>query len=296
MNLFFGFYVLLTTTIEFAQGLVAPKPLDHRTTLRHLEQQGCDTKLHAVPASSRKQEAEMTFSDEDRLDVKLHLIASHLRLQVYDPDTSVYGFDSKDRFHGIENVRVSVPFDPSEPSLGLDLTELAHGEYDSRGLVLVSGISDNASKAGLIEVGDTVVGVFVGKDFKESTTALNFDDTMGVLADAKSYATKHGLTSIDLELNRLVKREHVRVIIEEDWRDDHSDVPVAKELDALAGDNLRALLMHRHLRVYDDRTVRLDTLGTGDCGGEGICGTCLVEVLEGMESLNPKGPQESESK
>ena len=97
-------------------------------------------------------------------------------------------------------------------------------------------------------------------------------------------------------LNISLFEEKVKVIIEEDWRDAHDDVPVATELEGLAGDNLRSLLMHRHLRLYDDRTVRLDTLGTGDCGGEGICGTCLVEVLEGMEALNKKGPQESESK
>jgi len=64
----------------------------------------------------------------------------------------------------------------------------------------------------------------------------------------------------------------------------------------LSGDNLRTLLMHHNVRVYDERTIRLDTLGTGDCGGEGICGTCLVEVLEGMETLNPKSVKEEESK
>ena len=235
---------------------------------------------------------DLFFTKESKIDDELEWIAHHLKLQVYDPDTSVYGFDSKDRLYGIENVRVSLPI---EPSLGLDLVELAHGE-DSRGLVLVSGVHGNAKATGRIQVGDTIIGLFVGQDYKESTTALNFEETMSLLEEAKECAKEKGLDTIDLELNRLVKRETVKVFIEEDWRDGHGDVPIETEIDALAGDNLRLLLLHHHKQVYDERTVRLDTLGHGNCGGEAICGTCLVEIVDGMDTLNPKGPQEKESK
>jgi 2Fe-2S iron-sulfur cluster binding domain len=308
MKVIFGFATLLLLTATLASGFMTPSPLLKNKVKLYV------TVPSSVSSSSnenqkQQQIEEMSISssdeDEDLLNTKLQLIASNLRLQVYDPTTSVYGFDARDRFHGIENVRVSLDI---EPSLGLDLTELAHSssKYDSRGLVLVSGVSGNAaaaqSKTGQhrIHTGDTIIGVFVGDEFKESTTALNFEETMAVLQEAKEYAKEHGIKQIDLELNRLVRREPVKVVIEEDWRDAGHDVHapphVATEIEGLAGDNLRSLLMHRHLRLYDDRTVRLDTLGTGDCGGEGICGTCLVEVLEGMETLNPKGPQEVESK
>jgi hypothetical protein len=232
-------------------------------------------------------------------DTKLEWIAQHLKLECYDPDTSVYGFESKDYKYGIETVRASLPI---APSLGLDLTELAGHTHknDVRGLVLVSKVFGNAAASGRIQPGDTIIGVFVkgeggGTAFKESTTAMNLEETMHLLQQAKNYATDSGLGSIDLELNRLVKRGTVRVILEQDWRDGHDELPVATEIEALAGDNLRLLLMHHHQRLYDERTVRIDTLGTGDCAGEGICGTCLVEVLDGMETLNPKGPQETES-
>lgn len=224
-------------------------------------------------------------------------MAHKLKLQVYDTTTGVYGFDSRDRLYGMENARVTLPVSPEEP-LGLELTELAHATEsgDERGLTLVSGVFGFAKASGNIKIGDTVIGVFAGDDYKESTTALNYDATMDVLMEAKQYAVDNNLDTIDLELNRLVKREPVKVIIEEDWRDGHGSAPTSTEIDALAGDNLRLLLMHKHLKVYDDRTVRLDTLGTGNCGGEGICGTCLVEVLEGAEHLNKPPPQESEGK
>ena len=130
-----------------------------------------------------------------------------------------------------------------------------------------------------------------------STSAMDLTSTMEVLELAKAYAEENGICSIDLELNRLVAKQPVKIILESDWRDDdYVGEPMATEIEALSGDNLRTLLMHRHQQVYDDRTIRLDTQKTGNCGGEGICGTCLVEVLEGMEVLNPIGPQEREGK
>lgn len=252
-----------------------------------------------VPLRSPVRTTQLYVSkSETELDEELEWIAHQLKLEVYDPDTSVFGFGSRDPAYGIENIRVSLSLPLQEESLGLDLTELAHARdpADSRGLVLVSHVFGNAVASGRIKEGDTIVGVFVGDKFKESTTAMNFKETVDILEQAKDYATDNGITTIDLELNRLVKRETVKVSLEEDWRDGHGDAPTSTEIEGLAGDNLRTLLMHNHAQVYDERTVRLDTLGCGNCGGEGICGTCLVEVLEGMESLNPKGPQEKESK
>lgn len=127
---------------------------------------------------------------------------------------------------------------------------------------------------------------------------MDLRETMGILEQAKVYAAENGIISIDLELNRLVTKQPVKLILKSDWRDgDYVGEPLAEEIEALSGDNLRTLLLHHHKRVYDDRTVRLDTQkSNSNCGGEGICGTCLVEILEGMEALNPKGPQEKEGK
>jgi ferredoxin/uncharacterized FlaG/YvyC family protein len=231
-----------------------------------------------------------TAEDEQKLNQELETIAHKLRLQVYDVDTGVYGFDSKDPLYGIENIHTRVHIDPT---IGLELTEVAHGNAeagDHRGLVLVSSVTSNALHETPIHVGDTIVGVFAGAEFKESCTGVDYDSTIDVINRAKEYCSEHDLSTIVLELNRLVKKARVAVQVE-----DESGNVMAKIDDALAGDNLRLLLMHHHINLYGDHTIhRLDqpTL-TGDCGGEGICGTCMVNILEGMEHLNKIGPQES---
>ena len=115
------------------------------------------------------------------------------------------------------------------------------------------------------------------------------EETVHALERAKEYARSVGGSTISVELNRLVKRAHVEVIIE------HPEGGISI-LDAKAGDNLRLLLMHEHMtkQLYGAHAHRMDQpRKTGNCGGEGICGTCLVSVLEGMEHLNTVGPQES---
>eukprot|EP00978_Attheya_sp_CCMP212_P007282 scaffold16939_cov51-Attheya_sp.AAC.4 len=242
-----------------------------------------DVSLKATPMITNKEEDQLLYK-------KLDTIAHKLKLQVYDVDTGVYGMDSKDPLYGIENIRTGLAV---KPSLGIELTEVAHSDLDDRGLVLVSKVLEGGNAAHKseeghsIQVGDTIVGVFVGDDYKESTTGLNYDETVATIEEAKKYAADDGI--IFLELNRVVKKAKVKVIVEQD----KDTRPV--EIDALAGDNLRLLLMHHHQKIYDPNTVRLDNpFATGNCGGEGICGTCLVSILGGWESLNKKGPQEQE--
>lgn len=221
----------------------------------------------------------------EQVDSQLEEIAHKLRLNAYDVDTAVYGIESKDPLYGIENIHTKIRMDPDH-SLGLELTEVAHSDLDHRGLVLVSKVTGLALHDTPIHVGDTIIGVFVGDDFKESTTGRDYDDTVEILGRAKEYALNHD-DIITLELNRVVKKAQVKVVVE---NDDNTETT----LDALAGDNLRLLLMHKHVNLYDETTHRLDQPNVcGNCGGEGICGTCLVSIQEGMEHLNKVGPQES---
>lgn len=228
-------------------------------------------------------------------DQHLEGIAHKFRLQVYDVDTGVYGFESKDPDMGIEVIHAQVQMD-SNGWLGLDLTEVAHSDVDHRGLVLVSAVSDQQHhQTQDIQMGDTIVGVFVDDTFAESTTGLDYDETVRIINDAKLHATKrrsleHGQAGkLTLELNRLVKRATVQVQIVDD------NDNVVTELNAKAGDNLRTFLMHHNTQIYDKDRHRLDQprVAGSNCGGEGICGTCVVAIQDGMEHLNKVGPQES---
>jgi ferredoxin len=224
--------------------------------------------------------------DDSDIDGKLDVIAHKFRLQCFDVDTGVYGMESKDPDFGIETIRTFLHIDDGD-MLGIELTEVAHGN-DHRGLVLVSGIHGDA-KVKPIQIGDTIIGVFCGEGFKESTTGMDYDETVKVLNEGKAYARSVGGSTISVELNRLVPRAHVQVLVE-------GSKGETIEIDGKAGDNLRLLLLHNNLsdELYKAHTHRLDqpTLTT-NCGGEGICGTCLVQVNEGLDHCNKIGPQES---
>ena len=51
--------------------------------------------------------------------------------------------------------------------------------------------------------------------------------------------------------------------------------------------NLRKTLIANNIDVYP-----LKAKITGNCGGAGICGTCAVRVLEGIENFNPPSKNE----
>ena len=226
-------------------------------------------------------------------DATLKAIGHKLRLQVYDVDTGVYGWESNDPDYGIETIRSFFHLHDGDDLIGLELTELAHATTtaDHRGLVLVSAVHGEA-KLKPVHVGDVLVGVFCGEHFKQSTTGLDYQGTVHVLQRAKHYARSVGGSTLSLEFNRLVKRVPVTVLVQ----NGNNAGDGITELQAKAGDNLRLILMHHNLtkQLYEANVHRIDQPRlTGNCGGEGVCGTCLVKVLQGMEHLNPIGPQES---
>jgi len=236
------------------------------------------------------------------LDQHLHSLAHKFRLQVSDwEERTRYGLESKDPAYGVEVVHADIGMKGDEDAthrLGLELMELAHGS-DGQGLVLISGVSGNAASSdegnnGRIQVGDTITGVSVpGTSFRESTVALDYDHTMDILERAKRHALGSGdgnANMIRLQVNRLVKRGKVQVTVEAA----HSP---AVTLSALAGENLRQILLRfgsstssdsGPFKLYDPQTKRFDMPhATGDCAGDGLCGTCLVRVLQGHEHLSP---------
>jgi hypothetical protein len=97
-----------------------------------------------------------------------------------------------------------------------------------------------------IRVGDVIIGVFDDQGFKESTTALDYDETVNVITRAKKHSLDHGgHGKLKLELNRLVKRATVQDEMVQD--DDKTTGQVTQTIQGLAGDNLRLLRLHNHV-------------------------------------------------
>ncbi|NET31186.1 MAG: (2Fe-2S)-binding protein [Cyanothece sp. SIO1E1] len=55
-----------------------------------------------------------------------------------------------------------------------------------------------------------------------------------------------------------------------------------QEVDVEKGSNLRSLILDNRIDLYTFKGK------IGNCGGYGQCGTCIVEIVEGMENLSPR--------
>jgi ferredoxin len=230
------------------------------------------------------------------VDEQLIEIARKLKLEIFDLDEGIYGFDASDQNYGIEVVKTNIDISKGNGGIGLVLQEIA-GDADGRGLVLIREITPggNAAEAEpMIEVGDVITGVWVSRSgsnheylYRERSTGLNYDLTVEILGQAKSVALEKNKGILTLKLNRLIRRAPIRVEV-----DDGSGS--IKVIDALAGENLRRLLLRQGVQLYDRKTKRFDMpYASGDCAGDGLCGTCLVAIQGGEQSLNAKDGTEA---
>lgn len=64
-------------------------------------------------------------------------------------------------------------------------------------------------------------------------------------------------------------------------------VKEGKEVVAADGANLRLKAMENGIDIYTLKGKLLN------CGGYGQCGTCIVEVVDGMENLSPRTDAEN---
>ncbi|CAM9101113.1 unnamed protein product [Phaeothamnion confervicola] len=248
-------------------------------TLRDLQACCGNTKLSPRRLLSSPQKG--NFDEGEELTpsgLSLDEIYRQFKLEIWDLDEGFFGIDSRNPAYGIEIVKAQIS---PRPSLGVELVELARGA-DGRGLVLVSGLAPggNAEQDGSIAVGDTLC--FVGSEPSNMVRveALDWDSQVGAISQ---FADKG---QVMLVFKRLVKRQPVEVVFE---------LPdgVRKSVSMLGGSNLRGEMIRYGVEVYDPKTKRYDQpYATGNCGGEGICGTCFVEVVEGREHLSPPGELE----
>lgn len=248
-------------------------------------------------------------NDTGKPSMSLNDIAAKLKFEVFDLDGGRFGLESKDRNYGIEIIRSELSI---EGGLGINLEELAAG-MDGRGMCLVSNIVEdgNAAKTqGKILPGDMIC--YIGK--VDNTTVsrcegLDLDRTldsmMQVVIEAKEEPNNHNENKIFIVVKRLVKLATIDVTFVYDSEEEaenilnnksgetgkNRDNSITRKMETtipiLAGSNLRKAMMQNNLPIYDRKTKRYDQpYITGNCSGEGICGTCLVQILQGHENLS----------
>lgn len=199
-----------------------------------------------------------------------------------DREAGIPFLDSKSKNHYVDDVRVVVSRDGG---MGIELLELAGGRDDDYGLTIVSGVSGNAEKAGII-AGDSIAGVTVKKVSKDGSTKVeesremfdceckNFESTIGLLG---SFPPE--IESITLNLKRIRRWPKINVVVEYPPIQCANPSDNTETVELFAGENLKRALQNRGI-IFEDRDA-----GKCDfCGGK-----CTVAIDMGMQLMNPIG-------
>jgi len=193
-----------------------------------------------------------------------------------------------------------------EGGLGLILSEIAGGREDGVGITIVEEIVDgsNSENTGILP-GDSIVALAVSQygeastdgdaileaseeRIRASTECLGYDATIDVLTSLPPPSSPD--ERIELTVKRIRKQPKVNVKLQ--FPPDENEPDVFIEL--FAGENLRRGMLTRGVKLNDVLSRRFDSGGTGDCGAEGTCATCLIGVTKGAELLSPMKQQEEQ--
>lgn len=176
-----------------------------------------------------------------------------------------------------------------EGGIGLELEEFDAVNSNRNGLVLVSGVKpgSNAEKAGNCMPGDALLTVTPKSSDPAknplptiSLEGLSYDATIDILSGFDD-----DVVSLSFTTMRMIKRGEVLVKVVGPQNEEVTEYVVYSGF----GVNLRTTLQSKNLKMYDPRTARFDSpYQTGNCGGDGTCGTCMVGILEGANLLNEK--------
>ncbi|KAG7374552.1 2Fe-2S iron-sulfur cluster binding domain containing protein [Nitzschia inconspicua] len=188
--------------------------------------------------------------------------------------------------------------------LGLKLIEIAGGREDGLGITLVDGIVEGGIADGSeVMVGDSITGIAVVKKTISSidsslseqevinqveTECLGYDKTVEAILSLPPIESDE--EKIILTLKRLRRKPKVTINLQYPPSQGEDDVT----LELFAGENLRRAMLTRGVKLNDPLSRRFDSGGTGDCGGEATCSTCVVSVIEGRELFNPQKTQEKQ--
>jgi 2Fe-2S iron-sulfur cluster binding domain len=217
----------------------------------------------------------------------------------------------------VDTVKVAVQRKPGQ-GLGIQLLELAGGREDGYGITVVDGLLEGGVSEGSgIMVGDSISQIDIEttatttttittstSSSSSSTTSNGLSETCKVYAvstECLSYdATVDAVRSLPpppeqgdtaiITLKRL--RRKPKVLLKLQYPPDMNENDITLEL--FAGENLRRSMLVKGVKLNDPLSRRFDNGGSGDCGAEGTCATCVVSIVRGEDLLNAKKTQEAQ--
>lgn len=198
-----------------------------------------------------------------------------------------------------------------EGGLGLLLTEIAGGREDGLGITIVEDIikGGNADNTGILP-GDSIISLTISQSgsggqeetstsssmmmestenrISVSTECLGYDATVDVLTSLPPPSTSQEV--VELRVKRIRRKPKVFVKLQYPPEEEIPDTTI----ELFSGENLRRAMLTRGVKLNDALSRRFDSGGTGDCGADGTCATCVVGVTKGMELLSPMKNQEEQ--
>lgn len=208
---------------------------------------------------------------------------------------------------------------PRSGGLGLLLTEIAGGRADGIGITIIEQVIANGNAAqysGLLP-GDSIISLSVLQQQQQqqsnnygnndnnvdtttttttrvATECLSYDATIDAIS---SLPTPMSDTEVVVVTVKRIRRQP-KVTVKLQYPPNNNIDEEKQEEDVIvelyAGENLRRALLTRGIKLNDKLAQRFDSGGSGDCGADGTCATCVVGVTKGLELLSPMTQQESQ--
>uniref|UniRef100_A0A7S2S7F1 PDZ domain-containing protein n=1 Tax=Eucampia antarctica TaxID=49252 RepID=A0A7S2S7F1_9STRA len=194
--------------------------------------------------------------------------------------------------------------------LGIALLELAGGRDDGLGITIVDELVDggNAQRDSeflpgdsIVQLSTTIITKVSNKASSSSSSSMEEEENVvAVSTECLGYdATVEAIGSLPLyTLSDIVTvtvkrvRRQPKITVQLQYPPSQEEPDVTVEL--FAGENLRRALLTRGVKLNDALSRRFDSGGMGDCGAEGTCATCVVDIAKGLDLLNPKKQQEDQ--
>lgn len=204
----------------------------------------------------------------------------------------------------VDSVTVGFPR-RQDSGMGILLEEIAGGREDGLGITIVSGLVEGGAADGSgILPGDSVSKIAIKKRNKDSggVGLSEVDETLSISTECLGYdATVDQILSLPecesddeiflITVKRLRRKPRVTVNLQfPPSQEDQQEIT----LELFSGENLRRAMLTRGVKMNDAMSRRFDSGGMGDCGAEGTCATCVVNVVEGGDLLNQQSIQESQ--
>lgn len=223
--------------------------------------------------------------------------SANLLAKTRDTEEGVYLGAKNDRELFVDTLKVSLPRRQGA-GLGLELQEIAGGRQDGLGITVVSGvIAGGCSDGSEIMIGDCISSVSLlsranqiaaGGGLVEAqvvttvqTECLGYDATVDAILSLPPASSQD--ESYAITIKRIRRRPKVTVKLQYPPSQGESDTIIQ----LFAGENLRLGMLVRGVKLNDALAKRFDTKSGGNCGASGLCRTCAVSVVRGMELLSP---------